>query len=158
MLIVVLLAAGCSGTYGKYKRQTRSESKETKQQLIENWSDYDIWLHYHTGYIPPRLTIFIFDRKNDDKKILVGSNWSKVKDQEMWTEIVKENTTSDGGELTLVLENYGSYIFTHVNEIWGSENQLYGFILYQEHAVVLERVKMVDESTIRLSWHPPRGW
>ena len=101
MLILVLLSTGCAGEYGKLKMQTRSESKVTKRELIDNWSDYDIWLHYHTGYKPPRLSAIIFDTKSDDKKILFGSNDSKVKDQEMWTEIVKENTTSDG-EFTLV--------------------------------------------------------
>ena len=96
MLIVFLLAIGCSGTYGKFKRQSESESKVTKRELIDNWSDYDIWLHYHSGYKPPRLTIIIFDTKNDDKEILVNSSYSKVEDQEMWTEIVKANTAGDG--------------------------------------------------------------
>ena len=151
---------GCAGTYGKYKTQSEDKSKVTKRELIDNWSDYDIWLHYHTGYKPPRLTIIIFDTKNDDKKILVGSNWSKVKDQETWLEVVKENTTSDGGELTLVVENYGSYHFTEVLEVWGPENQLYGFIIHQQFAVSLQRVEQIDENTIRISWSPPRheGW
>ena len=92
MLILVLLATGCAGNYGIFKRQTRSESKTTKQQLIDNWSDYDIWYRYHPVNKSTRLTIIIFDTKNDDMKILVEGNWSKVKDQEMWTEIVKENT------------------------------------------------------------------
>ena len=73
-------------------------------------------------------------------------------------EVLKQSTTSDGGELTLVLENYGSYYFTEVAEVWGPENQLYGFILYQEDVVRLERVEVVDENTVRLPWHYPWGW
>ena len=126
--------------------------------MLDNWSDYDIWLHYHSEYKPPRLTIIVFDTKNDGKKILLGSNYSKVQDQEVWTEIVKENTTSDG-EFTLVWNNYalGPYYSTGTQEIWGPENQLYGFIVYQQYVVLLERVTLVDENTIRLSWRPPGG-
>jgi hypothetical protein len=157
MLILVLLATGCAGNYGIFKRKTGSESKATKQQLIHNWSDYDILLIYHTGYKPPRLIVIIFDAKNDDKRILVEGNSSmvKVKDQEMWTEVVKEHTTSDG-ELVLVWGPWQDTANTGVQEIWGPDNQLYGFTIYQEHAVVLERVELVDKNTIRLSGHPPR--
>jgi len=158
MFILVLLATGCAGNYGKFKFQTRSESKTTKKQLTHNWSDYDIWLHYHSGYKPPRLTIIIFDTKNDHNKILAPGNFSKVNDQEMWTEIVKENTTSDG-EFTLVWNNYalGPYYTTGTQEIWGPENQLYGFIVYQQYAVSLQRVEQIDENTIRITWSPPRA-
>ena len=159
MFIAFVFIMGCSGTYGKFKRQSESESKVTKRELIDNWSDYDIWLHYHSGYKPPRLTIIVFDTKNDDKKILFRSSWPKVKDQEMWTEIVKANTASDG-EFTLVWENYGHDYSTGVQEIWGFDNQLYGYIIYQQYAVSLQRVEQIDENTIRISWSPPRavGW
>jgi hypothetical protein len=156
ILLVFLLAIGCSGSYGNFKRQSESESKATKRELIDNWSDYDIWLHYNSG---PRLTIIVFDTKNDDKKILFRSSWPKVKDQEMWTEIVKANTAIDG-ELTLGWENYSSYYYTDVHEILGFDNQLYGFIIHQQFAVSLQRVEQIDENTIRISWSPPRheGW
>ena len=155
-ILILIFIIGCSGNYGKFKYQTRSESMLTKQELIDNWSDYDIWLHHHSEYKPPRLTVIVFDMKNDGKKILFGSNYSKVQDQEMWTEIAKENTTSDG-EFTLVWNNYalGPYYSTGTQEIWGPENQLYGFIVYQQYVVSLERVELVDENTIRLSWRPP---
>ena len=156
MLIVFLLAIGCAGNYGKFKRQLESESKVTKRELIDNWSDYDIWLYYHSGYKPPQLIIIVFETKNDDKKILFRRSWPKVKDQEMWTEIVKTNTVSDG-EFTLDWGNYGPYYTTAVQEIWGSDNQLYGYIIYQQDAVSLQRVEQIDENTIRISWSPPRG-
>ena len=154
LLIAFAFIMGCAGTYGNFKRQSESESKVTKRELIDNWSDYDIWLHYHPRYKPPRLTIIVFDTKNDDKKVLSRSSWPKVKDQEMWTEIVKANTASDG-ELTLGWANYGPY-YTAVQEIWGPDNQLYGYIIYQQYAVSLQRVEQIDENTIRISWGPPR--
>ena len=58
-------------------------------------------LKYSTALEQPRLVAILFHTKNDNRKILLENGWSKVKDQEMWTEVVKENTTSDG-ELALV--------------------------------------------------------
>jgi hypothetical protein len=156
MFIAFVFIMGCAGNYGKFKRQSESESKVTKRELIDNWSDYDIWLHYHPRYKPPRLTIIVFDTKNDDKKVLSRSSWPKVKDQEMWTEIVKANTASDG-EFTLVWQNYGHDYSTGVHEIWGFDNQLYGYIIYQQYAVSLQRVEQIDENTIQISWSPPRA-
>ena len=79
-----------------------------------------------------------------------GSNWSKVKDQEMWTEIVKANTNSDG-DFSLVWAGY-NYRTTGAQEIWGPDNQLYGFIIYQQSMVDSVNVKLVDEKAMRLSW------
>ena len=155
ILIFLLLATGCSGNYGNFKGKIGSESNATKRELIDNWSDYDIWLHYHSGYKPPRLTIIVFDTKNDDKEILVSSSWSKVKDQEMWQEIVKANPTSDG-EFVLRWGSRQDPRQTGVQEIWGPDNQLYGFTIYQESAVELQRVELVDKNTIFLSGRPPR--
>jgi len=73
----------------------------------------------------------------------------------MWAEIVKENTTSDG-EFTLVWDDWGPYYTTAVQEMWGRDNQLYGYVVYQEYAVSLVRVESIDENTIRFSWRPPR--
>ncbi len=154
MLIVVLLAMGCPGTYGNYRTQSESEAKVTKRELIENWSDYDIWLRYHTAYEPPRLIVIIFDPKNDDKKILVESSCIKFKNQKMWTENVKANTASDG-DFRLVWDTYGRSYFTGVQEILGLDNQFYGFIIHQQYAVLLQRVDLVDENTVRLFWRVP---
>jgi hypothetical protein len=157
MLILFLLVTGCAGNYGIFKRKTGSESKATKRELIDNWSDYDILLIYYTGYNPPRLVAIIFDAKNDDKKILIEENrrMVKVKDQEMWTEIVKEHTTSDG-EFVLIWGPWQDTAHTGVQEIWGPDNQLYGYTIYQENAVALQRVELVDKNTILLSGQPPR--
>ena len=148
VILILIFILGCSGNYGKFKTQSGSESKVTQRDLIDNWSDYDIWLIYRKN----RLAAIIFDPKNDDRKISVGSNWRKVKDQEMWTEIVKANTTSDGDFKIPGVYGDGT---SNVNEIWGNDNQLYGFIIYQAYRVSLANVELVDENTIRLAWGPP---
>ncbi len=141
MLIAFISIMGCSGTYGKLKTQSRNDSKTTQQELIDNWSDYDIWFKY---------TVIVFDPRNDDKKILVGSNWGTVKDQETWTRIVKENTTSHGNLSPL----WANYAMTRVREIWSPDNHLYGYIIHQQPDSV--GVKVVDENTMRLFHHTAR--
>jgi len=76
MFIAFAFILGCSGTYGKFKRQSESESKVTKRELIDNWSDYDIWLHHHSGYKPPRLTIIVFDTKKDHPEVFYAYRFS----------------------------------------------------------------------------------
>ena len=122
MLIAFVSIMGCSGNYGKLKTQSESESKVTQRELIDNWSDYDIWLSHRRA----QLAVIIFDPKNDNRKILVGSDWRKVKDQEMWQEIVKANTTSDGD---FKLPGAGPGGTSRVQEIWGPDNQLNYYIV-----------------------------
>ena len=159
--IVILTFAfiiGCSGNYGILKYQSESKTKATKRELIDNWFDYDIWLIYHRGYEPPRLIAIIFHSKNNDRELMLEGIGSKVKvkDQEMWTEVVEENTTSDG---ELALAGSWSQVLspTGVKEIWGPDNQLYGYVVYHEYAVVMDSVKLVDENTMQLKWRRPRA-
>ena len=141
VILILIFIMGCSGTYGKLKTQSRNDSKTTQQELIDNWQDYEIWFKY---------TVIVFDPRNDDKKILVGSNWGTVKDQETWTKIVKENTTSHGNLSPL----WANYAMTRVREIWSPDNHLYGYIIHQQPDSV--GVKVVDENTMRLFHHTAR--
>lgn len=141
--IAILISSfimGCSGTYAKIKNQSRSDSKVTQQELIDNWGDYDIWF---------KSAVIVFDPKNDEKTILVGSNWGTVKDQETWTQIVKENTSA--GNVTPLWANYA---MTSVREIWSPDNQLYGYIMHQVQDLV--SAKVIDENTMRLYYHRAR--
>ena len=147
LFITFLIIMGCSGNYGKFTPQAGNESKETQRELINNWSDYDIRLINRSG----QLTVVIFDPKNDGRKILVGSDWSTVKNQEMWAEIVKANTTSDGD---FKLPGYSGGT-SRVHEIWGPDNQLYGLLIYEGDRVSLGSVKQVDENTVSLTWSSP---
>ena len=142
-----------SGNFGHLKTQSVSDSKVTQQELIDNWSDYDIWVNYRRS---PGVNLIVFDPKNNDRKILVGSYWDTVKVQETWTEIVKANTTSDG-DFSMVWAGY-NYNTTKVQEIWGPDNQLYGFIIYQMVVVDSVNVKLVDENVMQLSWKGTPNW
>jgi len=146
-ILIFTFFIGCSGTYGEFKPQTESELKGTQRELIDSWSDYDIWLIYKKDH----LAVIIFDWKNDGRIILAESNWRKVKDQEMWQEIVKANTTSDG-DFKLPGDYSGGT--SNVQGIWGPDNQLYGLIVYQAYSVSLGSVELVDENAIRLSLQP----
>jgi hypothetical protein len=64
---------------------------------------------------------------------------------------VKANTTSDGDYKVPGVYSDGT---SNVNEIWGNDNKLYGFIIYQAYRVSLGKIKLVDENTIRLAWSP----
>jgi len=147
LFITFLIIMGCSGNYGNFTPQAGNESKETQRELINNWSDYDIRLINRSG----QLTVVIFDPKNDGRKILVGSDWSTVKNQEMWAEIVKANTTSDGD---FKLPGYSGGT-SRVHEIWGPDSQLYGLLIYEGDRVSLGSVKQVDENTVSLTWSSP---
>jgi hypothetical protein len=134
-ILILVLITGCSGTHANIKNQSGDESRLTQKKLIDNWSEYDIWF---------KSTVIVFDPKNDDKKILVGSKWGTVKDQETWTGIVKANTTDQGD-----IDPVWSYDpMTGVREIWGPENQFYGYVIHQRRDLV--NATVVDENTVRL--------
>jgi hypothetical protein len=148
LILLFIFIMGCSGSYRK-KLQT-IDSKVTHQELIDNWSDYNILFNTRTYF---GITVIVFDPKNDVKKISVGGrNWRTVKDQKTWTEFAKENKTSDGnfklptGKETPT-QTRGT---TGVLEIWGPDNQQYGFFIRQERLDFVF-ARMVDENTLRVS-------
>ena len=95
-------------------------------------------------------------RKTDDTEILVvGNNWSRVKDQETWTEIVENK--SDGLEDDFDLSaSWFTDPITSGREIWGPDNQLYGFFINQKGSEDWIILKLVDENTMQFSWQ--KGW
>lgn len=141
MLLVVAIIIGCSGPSGKLKTLPESESKITQRELFDNWSDY------HIRY---KWAAIVFDPKNDGRSILLGGKkgwwWSTIKDQEAWTKYLKANTTRQG-EISPV---WAEYPMTGVREIWGPNNQLYGFIITQQMDTVA--TQLVEENTLRL-WY-----
>ena len=140
MFILVLLATGCSGNNANIRNQSRDKSEITQQELIKNWSDYDI--SYNS-------MVIVFDPKNDDKKILVNNYWSRVKDQETWTDIFEPDHNATGND----------YIY----KVWGNEtreiwvhNQFYGYIIQKQRELVAARI--VDENTVRLTHQFSGDW
>jgi len=144
---------GCSGNHGYLKTQSEGDSKATQQSLIDTWSDYDIWITEDA---------IVFDPKNDDKKIAVDglfTGWAAVKDQEMWTEIVKKDTMSDSDFSPQPVNDDWDSGFgtgaTRVREIWGPDNQLYGYIIHQQGDGVNSTLE--DKNTLRL-WYRRFGF
>lgn len=139
IILVFIAILGCAGDYAKINTLSASESKVTQQHLIDNWSDYTIWL---------RSTVVVFDPKNDDRTILVGSNWATVNDQESWDQIVKANTTARGN----VSPMWANYAMTRFREIRSPDNQLlFGYIIHQQGDLVSARP--VEENTVRLFYN-----
>ena len=147
LILILYIIVGCSVNYGEFKPEPESKSKDTRRELIESWSDYDIWLIYRKA----RLAAIIFDWKDDDRTILAESDWRKVKDLETWQEIVNANTTNNG-DFNLPGDYAGGT--SSVQGIWGPDNQLYGLIVYQAYSVSLGSVQSVDENSVRLSLQP----
>lgn len=142
MIFIFFIFLGCSGDYAKIKTLPSNESKVTQQRLFDNWSDYTIWL---------RPTVVVFDPKNDDRKILVSSHWSKVNDQETWSQIVQANTTSQGN----ISPMWANYAMTRVREIRSRDTQqLFGYIIHQQGDLVSARP--VDQNTMRVFYNRAR--
>ena len=134
-ILIFVFIMGCAGTSANIKNQSGDESKVTEKKLINNWSDYDIRF---------RKTVIVFDPKDDDKIILVDSYWGTVKDQETWTLMVTTSTTSDGN----ISQIWSPYASTGFREIWGPDNQFYGYVIHYLNDLVY--AKVVDENTVRL--------
>jgi len=118
MLIVFLLAIGCSGNYANIKNLSESESKAIQQELLDNWSDYIVYINKNIH----QRDCVVFDPKNDDRKILVGPAWDTIQDQETWTEFVEASITS-GGDFSAARDDY-KYPTTIIVGIGGYENNL----------------------------------
>ena len=131
MLIAFTFLMGCSGNYANMRNLSESESKAIQQELLDNWSDYNI--SYNRRVIG-------FDSKNDDKKMLVPNFWSTVKDQDTWTQLVNGTNKLPNGQINMVWGN-------PIREIWVS-NQFYGYVCNIRGMLV--GAKIVDQNTVRL--------
>ena len=140
-IFILAFLAGCSGNYGKLKNQSRADSKETQKKLIANWSDYTIWY---------QSVVIVFDPEDDDKTLLVSDSWGTVKDQKMWTEIIKANITGDGD----IDPRWADYAMTGIREMWSPDNQFYGYIIQQTQDGV--SAKVVDANTMRIYYRRAR--
>ena len=128
---------GCSVNSGKLKTQTENDSRVTRQELIDNSSDYNI--RYNR-------VVVVFDPKNDDKKILIEDYWNRVDDHESWAQIVNGDTS--GRYDDDISQVWAFYSNSGVREIWSPDNQFYGYVLYRQRELV--STKVVDKNTVRL--------
>lgn len=153
LLIAFVSIMGCSGSYQELKTKPVNDSTITHQELIGNWSDYNIVFHIRDSV---GFAAIAFDPKNDNRKIVVASNWDTIKDQETWKEFVKEHTTHDGhfkmtgGNITPSQSREA----TGVREIWGPDNQHYGFVVHQQYRDWMIG-KQIDDNILQIAYHPP---
>ena len=131
LLMAFAFIQGCSGNNANLRNKSQSESKAIQQELLDNWSDYDI--SYNE-------VVIVFEPKDDDKKILVYNFWSTIKDQESMTQLVNGTNKPPNRRINLV---WGEPI----REIWVN-NQLYGYISHQRGELI--NAQIVDENTVRL--------
>ena len=140
---IFLAVIGCSGNKGKLINQSPDDSKATQKELIDNWSDYHVKYRNDANLI-------VFDPKNDDRKIIAGGKgggvWVAVQDPEGWAKFVKDNITSDG---EIIITRFDAR-WIGVREIWGPDNQLYGFVILPQEDACYTR--LVDENTLRLRY------
>ena len=159
MLTLFLCIVGCSGRYGEVKTQTESDARDTEKELLNSWTEYDVHINRSNLVVrlkgPHEAGAIVFDPKNDDRKILLGGKWDTVKDQKAWAQIVKANTTSEGHFEISALGSSRPEYSTRVRDIWGPDNQLYGFIISRDGGEMV--VSKVDEKSIRLGWNPGGG-
>jgi hypothetical protein len=131
VILILIFIMSCSGKYGNLKTQPKEDSKVTQRELVDTWTIYNINFtrdRYERSDRPFNATIIVFDPKTDERKILLGNNWSAVKDQETWTKIVNANVTSQGN--FVVGPNFWpNYPDTYVQRLSDTNNQLYGYII-----------------------------
>ena len=72
----------------------------------------------------------------------------KVKNQQMWTELVKKNTTSNGDFLLEPYTYGGDTGIIATQEIRDSDNNLYGYVIHNERWPLYAR--LVGENTWRI--------
>jgi len=125
LIIIALLAAGCSGVLGSYgstKYLKNTDDQTTIQDLIDTWEDYDI----HYSGLGVRFPLgLMFDPKNSDTT-LEGKYWKKVEDQETLIEIVRwilPNTEHD----------------PELSKMLGPNGRFYGYVYHSHGFVILKQ-------------------
>jgi hypothetical protein len=155
VFLILVLIVGCSGRYGEVKTQAESDARDTEKELLNNWSEYNVYVNRFPSVVrlkgPSGTGAIVFDPKNDDREILLRGKWDTVKDQKAWAEIVKVNTTSEGHFDISAFGSTDVGYSTRIREIWGTDKQLYGFIISRDRSEVT--VSKVDEKSIRLGWN-----
>ena len=135
VILIVGWVMGCAGNNANIWNLLDSESKAAQQELIDNWSNYEI--RYNS-------VVLVFDPKNDNKKILVDSYWSTVEDQETWTQIVKGTKTLPNRRINQVWGNKVREIWVN----WVNEDQFYGYVIHERRELI--SAEIVDQNTVRL--------
>ena len=121
-LLMILFITGCSG-YARLRLQSGQNETMTVEKLKESWQNYHI---LYAGLEPNVPSAIIFDRKDDDRKI-VGERWWELKDAK---------TLSDTIEWIQKQTIVGPY-YPRLWKILGPDDYLYGYLFTAwDHAVM----------------------
>ena len=133
-VLIFVFIIGCSGTYGKIRKQAGSEEKITVAQLKDSWDKYDIYYAKRSNRYADAI---MFDPKDNGTK-LEGDSWIKIENQETLNEKIDEVQTT--------------YDYAKVYIIEGIDNQIFGYMYYPSYLQL--PVKVVDERTLYVSGLP----
>ena len=126
--------SGTGGTRGNLKRLKVNKEGE----LRRNWKDYTVYKRTQrsAGSFQPGAVAFLYKLK-DDKKIIMDNGWIEVTTEEMKAKTkIGEGVTSA--------------------EIRGYNGELYGYLIYRSADGA--SVRIIDEKTVRLSYHYRRDY
>jgi hypothetical protein len=102
----------------------------TIQKLRENWQNYHI---LYAGLEPNVPSALIFDRKDDDRKI-IGERWWELRDAKALSDTIE-----------WIQQQINGPYYPIVYKIIGPDNHLYGYMFTAwNHAVM----RQVDEKTL----------
>ena len=118
------------------QQQFTDEQRTSAQKLITNWSEFDIHF-FEWVYQTP--VVAVFDIKNDDKTLRVGSNWQKIRSEEDLKGLIKKSKI------------WGEYAIPNVSAIIGPDGKVWGYAITAMGKVT---ATVADERTIDVQ--PPK--
>lgn len=124
LFLIAMVIFGCASwqkNYGRLKSLSKVESEKTIRDLIDRWTDFDI---YYADSGTPSSFGIMFDPKDNDT-VLAGNMWTRIADKETLLKTVK---WAKHDRL--------------LNEMLGPDGRFYGYIYYSYGHVTL---KMVDD-------------
>ncbi len=128
ILILFLLIAGCTGSYGRIVKQPDNTPKVTIDDLKQSWNDYYIYSGSRDGVRPSAL---MFDPK-DNGKTLTGDSWIKIDEEHKFLDALRiVNIVSSNAQVALIK---------------GQDGKTFGFMYYPPFLHV--PVKIIDTNTL----------
>ena len=129
-VLIFPFIVGCSG-YAKLRLQSGPNETMTIENLKESWQSYHI---LYAGLEPSVPSAILFDRRDDDRKI-IGERWWEMKDAK---------TLSDTIEWIQHQTIIGPY-YPRLWKILGPDDHLYGYMFTAwDHAVM----RQMDDKTL----------
>ena len=121
----------------KQRRKNLKRIKYNKEwEMRQNWSNYEVYKIWRPDSFQRGAAAFLYKIK-DDKVILLDNRWIPVT-----TEELKARTNIHEGVWSA--------------EIRGYNEELYGYLIYR--GADLPSVRIIDEKTVRLSYHYNRNY